>query len=343
MARGNKKAPPSPKLVLERGPEGGGRRQQRRANGTARRRYFFNVLLGAATIFFASILGSGLSADVSDVPPRKHEANVRGLRAVVVGATGATGRQVVRALLASERWAQVTAVTRREPQAGELHAESEPPAKLRVVWTSEQLDDAASWRGDVLFNCIGTTRSKAGGGGGFKLAEVNASATAARRALDAGVRHASLVSAVGANARIWVDPWELVHPLLYARTLGQKELAMRGAQPSGGGAGFASLSIFRPGMLDRLMGDRIHEVLINALGIGLRVDALAGAMVLDAEAQVAAAGGARADEAAPNEVAATSAAATPVYYAGNPMIATWSNEAAWRRGRAGTSGATAKS
>ena len=41
------------------------------------------------------------------------------------------------------------------------------------------------------FNCIGTTRSKAGGATGFKLTEVNASADAARRARDAGVRHAA--------------------------------------------------------------------------------------------------------------------------------------------------------
>jgi hypothetical protein len=50
-------------------------------------------------------------------------------------------------------------------------------------------------------------------------------------------------------------------------------------------AAIQRVSIFRPGMLNRLMGDRMHENLINKLGLGLRVDTLAQAMVRDAESE----------------------------------------------------------
>ena len=76
---------------------------------------------------------------------------------------------------------------------------------------------------DALFNCLGTTRATAGGAKGFKDVEVGCTEAAAKVAKEAGVPHVLVVSAMGANANAWVDPWEMVHPLLYARTLGQKE------------------------------------------------------------------------------------------------------------------------
>ena len=51
--------------------------------------------------------------------------------AVVVGATGATGRQVVKALLASDRWAEVFAVV-RAPRP-ELFADGTPKLRVQVV------------------------------------------------------------------------------------------------------------------------------------------------------------------------------------------------------------------
>ena len=48
-------------------------------------------------------------------------------------------------------------------------------------------------------------------------------ATLGRRA---GIPCASVVSASAANANVWTDPWEAVHPLLYMQTMGRKEAAM---------------------------------------------------------------------------------------------------------------------
>ena len=113
-----------------------------------------------------------------------------------------------------------------------LYEGDAPPDKLRLSVAPEQ-ENATSWlEGEdwsgatALFNCLGTTRSKAGGAAGFQHVEVELSRAAAARAHRDGVPHAVCVSAQGANAARWVDPWELIHPLLYQRTLDRKERAM---------------------------------------------------------------------------------------------------------------------
>ena len=96
---------------------------------------------------------------------------------------------------------------------------------------------------DVVFNCLGTTRGQAGSAEAFVNVEVGLTTVIAEVATAAGIRHASVVSAEGANKDMWV-PTTLIHPLLYMRTLGEKEAAMLSAP-------FQSVTIFRPGMLNR--------------------------------------------------------------------------------------------
>ena len=79
--------------------------------------------------------------------------------------------------------------------------------------------------------------------------EVGQTAAAAAVAKKLGARHAAVISAQGANAGMWV-PSTYIHPLLYVRTMGEKEMAVQAAE-------FASTSIFRPGMLNRLRSDRM--------------------------------------------------------------------------------------
>lgn len=90
-----------------------------------------------------------------------------------------------------------------------------------------------------------------------------------------------MVSAQGANADGFSVDW--FHPLLYAKTLGQKERTI--TEPDGSPKGFERTTIFRPGMLQRLVGDRTAENMFNAVfgWVSLRVDDLAKAMVLEAE------------------------------------------------------------
>ena len=286
--------------------------------------------------FVATAVGLALysmRAAAGGPPPRSGPtASTKGLGAVVVGATGATGRQIVRRLCESERWSSVTAVVRRTPAAGELFDTADPPPKLRVqVIDMERLqEDAvqddlvrAMSGAHTFFNALGTTRGAAGSAAAFTHVEVTLTARLAELARRAGIPCASVVSASGANPRQWVDPWEAVHPLLYVRSLGQKEEGM---------AGFEHLSIFRPGMLNRLKGDRLWENVVNRAGLGLRVDTLAAAMEIDAAAMASA---------RPSAQPGGSAAATgeakgeepvqlePVVYQGNSLIKHWGAAESW--------------
>lgn len=203
------------------------------------------------------------------------------LKAVVVGATGATGRHVVKTLL--ERDWHVTVVSRRPfDLVDEKHL-----AQFTQIISKNLTEDASTLitnlqSHDALFNCLGTTRGQAGSAEAFVAVEVGLTQTISDIAYNAGIRHVSVVSAEGANKDMWV-PTTLIHPLLYVRTLGEKEEAVLSHD-------FASVTVFRPGMLNRLTGDRVLENFVNALlpTVGLRVDSLALAMVLDAEDQIAA-------------------------------------------------------
>jgi hypothetical protein len=129
---------------------------------------------------------------------------------------------------------------------------------------------------DVFFNCIGTTRKKAVTAKKFVNIEVGYSNESAKMANQAGISHASLISAGGANPDAWAKEW--IHPLFYIKTIGQKELTITKNFP------FKKTSIFRPGMLLRLQGKQnFFEYLAQSTGTGLSVDILASAMIRDAE------------------------------------------------------------
>ena len=134
-----------------------------------------------------------------------------------------------------------------------------------------------SWEGnDVFFNCIGTTRQRAGGAKEFIRIEAGISNEAAKMASNAKIHHASLVSAKGANHRTWAKDW--IHPLLYMRTMGEKEQTILS------NFSFNHVSIFKPGMLIRLQGKPTwFESVSESKGFGLRVDTLASAMIRNAE------------------------------------------------------------
>jgi len=75
-----------------------------------------------------------------------------------------------------------------------------------------------------------------------------------------GVNHISVVSAQGANKNIFKVKW--FHPLWYTYTLGMKESTVLEENDS-----IKHVSIFRPGMLDRLVYDRSMEKFLLSMGI----------------------------------------------------------------------------
>eukprot|EP00301_Raphidiophrys_heterophryoidea_P011898 c18141_g1_i1.p1 GENE.c18141_g1_i1~~c18141_g1_i1.p1 ORF type:complete len:272 (-),score=52.55 c18141_g1_i1:100-813(-) len=190
-------------------------------------------------------------------------------RAVIVGATGSTGKHVLSQLLASDKWTKVTSVTRRK-------IDIENPKLTQIVSDFDKLSETAEkWKDhDVLFNCIGTTRSQAGGAEQFKKIEVGYTEIVASIARAAGISHVSVISAQSANHNQAAVDW--IHPLLYARSMGQKEQAIITK-------GFPRVSVFRPGMLHRDNTDRKLEKLISNIIPGLPTESLARAMIHDAE------------------------------------------------------------
>lgn len=196
--------------------------------------------------------------------------------ALVVGATGATGREVVKDLL--ERGWDVTAISRRPLDFVDINTKKNLLNVVSDSFSSLQFENGKSF--DALFNCLGTTRGAAGSAEAFVHVERDLTIEAVSLAKRLGVKHASVVSAQGANANTWVIS-DLIHPLLYMRTLGEKEVATING-------GFISTTIYQPGMLNRLMHDRLWENVVNDwLGLGLKVNILAHAMIVDAEKKLA--------------------------------------------------------
>ena len=129
---------------------------------------------------------------------------------------------------------------------------------------------------DVFFNCIGTTKKKAGGADQFHNIEYGISNEAARVASKSNIPHASLISASGANHNLWARKW--IHPLFYSKTMGEKEQTILSNYS------FKYTSIFKPGMLIRHMKkNSIYDKILKITGTGLSVEILAKAMINDAE------------------------------------------------------------
>ena len=195
-------------------------------------------------------------------------------KAIIIGGTGATGEQLLNQLIRNQNCDLVTSIGRRPVLDGE---KNDKLVDIVVETLFKLTSTEQYWKdNDVFFNCIGTTRQRAGGAKEFINIESGISNEAAKMAANAKIPHASLISAKGANHKIWAKNW--IHPLLYMKTIGQKEQTILSNFP------FNSVSIFKPGMLIRLRGKQTwFEDFSELKGFGLRVDTLASAMIHDAE------------------------------------------------------------
>jgi nucleoside-diphosphate-sugar epimerase len=195
-------------------------------------------------------------------------------KAIIIGGTGATGKQLLNQLMQNQNCELVTSIGRKPVLDGE---KNDKLVDIVVESLSNLSSTEKSWEGnDVFFNCIGTTRQRAGGAKEFIHIEAGISNEAAKMASNAKIHHASLVSAKGANHTTWAKDW--IHPLLYMRTMGQKEQTILS------NFSFNHVSIFKPGMLIRLQGKQTwFESFSESKGFGLRVDTLASAMIRNAE------------------------------------------------------------
>jgi uncharacterized protein YbjT (DUF2867 family) len=164
--------------------------------------------------------------------------------AIVIGATGLVGAELVRRLLADERFGSVVALVRRP--SGVAHD------KLRehLVDFGAPASFAALVRGDVLFSALGTTLRAAGSQEAQRRVDHGYQLAVAEAARRNGVGTLVLVSSSGASPR---------SRIFYLRMKGELERDVEAL-------GFPWTRILRPGMLD---GERREPRAGERIGLAL--------------------------------------------------------------------------
>lgn len=165
------------------------------------------------------------------------------MKVLIIGATGATGKDLVQALLQDAFYTEVVIFVRRS--SGIVHS------KLKEVTTDfDRLEEVAEFiHGDVLFSCLGTTLKAAGSKERQWHIDYEIPLQFAELANRNGVSQMVLLSAYGAAATSRV---------FYSQLKGKLEEAIAIL-------GFSNYIIFRPGLLERKDTDRLGERISAAL------------------------------------------------------------------------------
>src|SRR4051794_36046383 len=121
---------------------------------------------------------------------------MQSLTAVVLGATGLTGKALVQHLINDDVFSKVRILVRRRPDL------SHPKLEVQLV-NFDKLPEYRSKlrRGDCIFCCIGTTQKKVKGDkDAYRKIDFDIPVNAAKMGIDAGFTSYMLMSSVGANA-----------------------------------------------------------------------------------------------------------------------------------------------
>lgn len=148
-------------------------------------------------------------------------------RALVAGATGLVGAQLVTTLLEDQRYGVVKAITRKP--LGKIH----PRLENFVVDFDALSRYTDELKADDIFCCLGTTMKIAGSKEAFEKVDYHYPVELARKCKALGAGQYLLVSALGANPRASV---------YYNRVKGEVEQAIMQT-------GYSSIHIFRPSLL----------------------------------------------------------------------------------------------
>lgn len=174
------------------------------------------------------------------------------MKALIIGATGATGKDLVNVLLQDPAYTEVVSFVRRPGNA--TH-----PKLQEIVTNFDQLDAVAVHvHGDVWFSCLGTTLKAAGSKENQWHIDYEIPVQFATIAKANGIPRTVLLSAFGASP---------LSKVFYSRMKGKLEAAIDEL-------GFDQYIIFRPGLLLRKDTDRMGERLsagvlkfLNAIGL----------------------------------------------------------------------------
>lgn len=186
------------------------------------------------------------------------------MKAVLIGATGAVGKDLLQALLEDARYTEVVAFARRA--LGVQHE------KLREH--TIDFDAPATWqelvKGDILFSTLGTSLKQAGSKEAQRHIDYDYQLAFAKAARANGVKSLVLLSSIGADSK---------SSIFYLRLKGELDDAVRGL-------GFDSLSIVRPPSLIRAKSKRFGETAsvkflqaANAIGLAKRLAPMETAVV----------------------------------------------------------------
>ena len=168
--------------------------------------------------------------------------------ALVIGATGLVGSNVLKELLSEPTWQRVTVLARKPA----------PLENPKLTWHVTDFADLATWKPHVavtdLFDCMGTTIKQAGSQEAFRKADLEIPLMLAKAARAAGARHCAVVSSMGANPTAKV---------FYSRVKGELEQELRKLH-------FPSLHLLQPSLLvgDRAQarpGEKVGEVALAVL------------------------------------------------------------------------------
>lgn len=174
------------------------------------------------------------------------------MKALIIGATGATGKELVRQLLNNTEYSEV-AVFVRQPLDF-----NHPKLSVHIIDFEKPEEWKHLVKGDVAFSCLGTTLKAAGSKDAQWKVDFDYQYNFAKAAKENKVEDYVLVSAYGANPN---------SKIFYSRMKGELEVKVRAVE-------FEKITVFQPGMLARENSDRSGEILgakiiklANSLGL----------------------------------------------------------------------------
>ena len=170
--------------------------------------------------------------------------------AIVIGATGLIGKQLVKLLINDSAFYKIKVFVRRESGV------SNPKIEEHIIDFNELASSKDEIKGDILFSTLGTTIKQAGSKEKQYLVDFTYQYEIAKIASENGVKNYTLVSSSGANSK---------SKIFYSRMKGELDDAIKELS-------FSKIRIFKPSLLmgqreEKRMGEKIGEKVLKVVTI----------------------------------------------------------------------------